>query len=66
MLLIHPLLLVIDRIPQYQLTIHPATGHKLQFRHSYHRRYHKIDLLLGEIPTLLFIHLAVVRDLLLF
>lgn len=43
MLSIDPLLLIINRIPKYELTIHPSTGHKLQFRHGNHIGNHLIN-----------------------
>ena len=58
MLLVHPLLLVIDRVPQNELAVHPPTRHELQFGHGDHRRYHEVDFLFGKVLVLLLVGLG--------
>lgn len=43
-LLVSPLLLVVNSVPQDQLAIHPAPCHKLQLGHGNHTRDHLINL----------------------
>jgi hypothetical protein len=49
MLFIDPFLFIINGVPQNQLSIHPSTGHKLEFGHGNHGGNHVINLLFGTI-----------------
>ncbi len=53
MFFVNPLFLVVDRVPENELSVHPSTRHELQFRHRDHASDHFIYFFLIRLFVLL-------------